>query len=268
MRHLLTGCLAGLGLLGCVAAGPAKAVTTFDLNQSCTGCGGLSSYGTIYVTQVGSDLQVQEILASGVYFKNASAPNDALLFKLDTLTNPNPDATPSSITLGNFALNLNGGTDHATYVSTPTGTTQAPGSYTGSPFTSGSTNFDFRVQFNASSLDKGNVPAIEFNELTFTISNMTPQNLESNTCTSAECVPSPAEIWFASDIWNTNTKTGDTNGTTYTGYVGATYEFGPNPVVGSVPEPSTWAMMILGFFGVGFMAYRRRSQASLRLRFA
>ena len=25
-----------------------------------------------------------------------------------------------------------------------------------------------------------------------------------------------------------------------------------------VPEPSTWAMMILGFFGVGFMAYRRR----------
>ena len=26
-----------------------------------------------------------------------------------------------------------------------------------------------------------------------------------------------------------------------------------------VPEPSTWAMMILGFFGVGFVAYRRRS---------
>jgi hypothetical protein len=33
----------------------------------------------------------------------------------------------------------------------------------------------------------------------------------------------------------------------------------------SVPEPSTWAMMILGFFGVGFMAYRRKGQASLRL---
>jgi fibro-slime domain-containing protein len=25
----------------------------------------------------------------------------------------------------------------------------------------------------------------------------------------------------------------------------------------AVPEPSTWAMMILGFFGVGFLAYRR-----------
>ena len=30
-------------------------------------------------------------------------------------------------------------------------------------------------------------------------------------------------------------------------------------VTSSVPEPSTWAMMILGFGGVGFMAYRRKS---------
>jgi hypothetical protein len=29
--------------------------------------------------------------------------------------------------------------------------------------------------------------------------------------------------------------------------------------VNAVPEPATWAMMILGFFGVGFMAYRRKS---------
>lgn len=33
----------------------------------------------------------------------------------------------------------------------------------------------------------------------------------------------------------------------------------------AVPEASTWAMMILGFAGVGFMAYRRRNQASLRI---
>jgi hypothetical protein len=30
-----------------------------------------------------------------------------------------------------------------------------------------------------------------------------------------------------------------------------------------VPEPSTWAMMILGFAGIGFMAYRRKSRAVL-----
>jgi hypothetical protein len=36
--------------------------------------------------------------------------------------------------------------------------------------------------------------------------------------------------------------------------------------VGAVPERSTWAMMILGFAGVGFMAYRRKQNRSqLRL---
>lgn len=29
-------------------------------------------------------------------------------------------------------------------------------------------------------------------------------------------------------------------------------------ITAAVPEPSTWAMMILGLFGVGFMAYRRK----------
>ena len=32
---------------------------------------------------------------------------------------------------------------------------------------------------------------------------------------------------------------------------------------GAVPEPSTWAMMILGFVGVGFIAYRRKSRMAL-----
>jgi hypothetical protein len=32
--------------------------------------------------------------------------------------------------------------------------------------------------------------------------------------------------------------------------------------VAAVPEPSTWAMMILGFAGVGFMAYRRCNQSA------
>jgi hypothetical protein len=34
----------------------------------------------------------------------------------------------------------------------------------------------------------------------------------------------------------------------------------------AVPETSTWAMMILGFFGVGFMAYRKKNQKTLSLR--
>ncbi len=38
------------------------------------------------------------------------------------------------------------------------------------------------------------------------------------------------------------------------------------PSVTAVPEPTTWAMMILGFFGIGFMAYRRSNHGpALRL---
>jgi hypothetical protein len=37
-------------------------------------------------------------------------------------------------------------------------------------------------------------------------------------------------------------------------------------IASAVPEPSTWAMMILGFCGVGFLAYRRKQNgAALRL---
>jgi hypothetical protein len=33
------------------------------------------------------------------------------------------------------------------------------------------------------------------------------------------------------------------------------------PIAAGVPEPSTWAMMILGFAGVGFLTYRGRKAA-------
>ncbi len=39
----------------------------------------------------------------------------------------------------------------------------------------------------------------------------------------------------------------------------------PPSGVGSVPEPSTWAMIMLGFFGIGFVAYRRKGKPALRL---
>ena len=35
--------------------------------------------------------------------------------------------------------------------------------------------------------------------------------------------------------------------------------------VAAVPEPSTWAMMVLGFAGIGFMAYRRKDRVAFRI---
>jgi hypothetical protein len=36
----------------------------------------------------------------------------------------------------------------------------------------------------------------------------------------------------------------------------------------AVPEPSTWAMLLIGFAGIGFAAYRRRSLVEPRIKFA
>jgi hypothetical protein len=49
---------------------------------------------------------------------------------------------------------------------------------------------------------------------------------------------------------------------------GVSISFGTNGFevpTAAVPEASTWAMMILGFAGVGFLAYRRREQNRFRL---
>jgi hypothetical protein len=40
-----------------------------------------------------------------------------------------------------------------------------------------------------------------------------------------------------------------------------------NTFTAAIPEPSTWAMMVLGFLGVGFLAYRRKAQG-VAFRFA
>lgn len=46
---------------------------------------------------------------------------------------------------------------------------------------------------------------------------------------------------------------------------GFSLEFSPGITqsVSAVPEPSTWAMMLLGFAGVGFMTYRRRAKPAV-----
>jgi hypothetical protein len=96
-------------------------------------------------------------------------------------------------------------------------------------------NFTNAIQFGGKQADH-----IQFLEFTFT---------DTGTLSLANFALSSggsANAFFAADIFG--------DGTT-----------GPIGAVGSVPEPSTWAMMILGFMGVGFMAYRRKSQASFRL---
>jgi hypothetical protein len=53
--------------------------------------------------------------------------------------------------------------------------------------------------------------------------------------------------------------------TGYSPYTGATGPISVSFAVTAVPEPATWAMMILGFLGVGFMAYRRNNKQLFRV---
>jgi hypothetical protein len=37
----------------------------------------------------------------------------------------------------------------------------------------------------------------------------------------------------------------------------------PVSLSSAVPEPATWAMLLIGFAGIGFMAHRRKSRPAL-----
>ena len=74
---------------------------------------------------------------------------------------------------------------------------------------------------------------------------------------------SKVPLYLDSDTTNTVTSSrqySGPNGPTGNQRTGLVTGF--NEHVAAVPEPSTWAMMLLGFVGVGFLTYRRRYGAS------
>jgi len=70
---------------------------------------------------------------------------------------------------------------------------------------------------------------------------------------------SGSDLYFGFyDLGNTYTAISFTNNSNVDNFAFDNFSIGSlEQVVPTVPEPSTWAMMILGFAGVGFMAYRR-----------
>jgi hypothetical protein len=69
-----------------------------------------------------------------------------------------------------------------------------------------------------------------------------------------------------SDLKFTQVGAGSYDGSTWTNPEGGTSVLEITAdFTAAVPEASTWAMLVIGFAGIGFLAYRRKSQQSLRL---
>jgi hypothetical protein len=230
----ITACFAG------IAIKPAHASVvdlTYNLTlDNCTGGCGASNYGTIHVTgdtttEKTAGLTVDVNITQG----QLHSSNGLYTFVFD------PIGTGLSVAISS---------------ATPNFTSLGPATNSKDYMEDGFGKFSWAIQSTASNQNGG----LAGTELKFVItdtsglitfgtttSNSGPSG--NSNCSGSGCTS--IAVPFAVDISNiVNTDTGLVN----TGAVGA---------VAAVPEPSTWAMMMLGFLGLGWIAHRRRNQIAL-----
>jgi hypothetical protein len=220
------GVLAAALISGLTVLASASAnASVFTMDIACIACG-TGPYGTVTATDVAGGLQIDIELASTITFhQNQNGNQHAIAFDLVG----NPTISLVNPLPSGFSL-----------VSTGAGSIAAP------PFTNGAGNSNFEYAINYT----GNSGLV--NSLVFELSGLTTASLQSQTYNCNVICVGTKNIFFALDLSNID------GSSTFTGNVAAT----STP---AVPEPSTWAMMILGFFGVGFLAYRRKNQGQVRL---
>lgn len=163
------------------------------------------------------------------------------------------------------------------------------GSLNGSAFTN--QTFDFHVvgtengnplidPLNSASVTIGAFPSVDFSGATRVGLSFGPDfaffGLSSGPIDLIHVTLSPADF---TDLTNVNSAFGPASATlSFLNFVDIATSGGPlsftdssnaflsatstGDVTGAVPELSTWAMMLLGFAGIGFMAYRRTLKAS------
>jgi hypothetical protein len=222
-----------LGLLG-ITPNVAKASlvdVTYNLNlDNCTGgCGASvgSSYGTVHITGDTTTESTTGLLVDVLITAGQLHSSNGLnTFVFD------PIGTGLAVAISS---------------STPNFTSLGAGTY----HEDGFGDFTWAIQSTASNQQGG----LAGTELKFTITDTsglisfgTTTSNSGPTGTLGSCASCTAiNVAFAADVTDVRT-----------GAVGAT-------LTPAVPEVSTWGMMILGFAGIGFMAYRRKNNGALRL---
>lgn len=233
-------CFSGIALAGAIAIGATTAAKAdlYTLTTTEVANFGSGPYGTINVVldADGKSLDITETLNSGFKFhENPDGNHHALTFSLDGNPNVSISALAGNANFANFSL-LSG----------------VAGSQSETPFGS----FDYAIDCTGCGhgFGGGNAGPLSF-ILTPAAGTLGLASLQFNTYNTQH-------IYFGSDLV---VDAASAN----TGNVGATFTDprgnGNGP---AAPEASTWAMMILGFAGIGFMAYRRHKNQGSALRIA
>jgi hypothetical protein len=106
----------------------------------------------------------------------------------------------------------------------------------------------------------GNSPSFDFGNVSFTLYGGGPSSTWGG-----QPLTSVGNAVFGEEGNGLVVFTGSFTSLSWTNPTSENYYAFTVGTVGAVPEPSTWFMMILGFAGVGFMAYRRNRKDAFRL---
>jgi hypothetical protein len=230
-------CISGIALAGAVTLGAASAqagVVTSVLNLSDVSALN-QMVGTVTVTDfTGTDTQTG-------YNGNYVSVHVALLAGFNFVHTSDTHTT--------FAFNL---------ITAPDGFSTAPLHF---GYVTGPTANPYGVYTNGLQITDGNgLGASVHGPLDFWVDGVTTADFLKLSTGGHD---GQGHAYFAADIVCTSTACSGTTGTV----AGNSYDIRAGDV-GAVPEPSTWAMMILGFAGVGLVAYRRRNNQASVLRIA
>lgn len=241
MKYTFTGCVAALGLLGFVGQANADFVT--NLNEtSVSGFPNGTTMGTVTVQDetgtdaltgyVGNFVQVTVALMTGTQFDFVSTGNSTVTFSF------NSDTTIAATAVG---------------VNNSKFQWVTPSPVLNSPYGNFTNGFNLAVNGGAGSQEP---PFI------FTLDGLSSSDLQLTST-----APKPGSdknfgggtAYFAADLLCDEASVCGSSANT--GLVAGDNITRTPPLTQGVPEASTWAMMILGFFGLGFVAYRRHGRS-------
>jgi hypothetical protein len=224
MNRILLGAAMGAALA--IGGGTVAHAAVYDLTVvGCSTCT-LTSYGTVTTTGEGTtSVNFSIALATDVYFNQAGGAHDAFAWSLSG----DPDVTVSGLVA---PFGTNGAQSASTYHEDGLG------------------DFEYAVQYVG---PPNNNSSLCCQTLNFTITSLSDLFFTSNLIDGQN-------VFFSVDVAQVAADG------VKTGVIGAVctdndcgHEGGGG---GPVPEPATWAMMILGFGGVGWMLRRNRARTA------